>query len=145
MQDAISKSGIEPSSPDVLFVISTTKGNISLLDAGLKKKFEPDRIHLWKTARIVSEYFQNKNIPVTISNACISGVAAILYAANEIRQGRFKHAIICGVDALTKFVVRGFQSFLAISELPCKPFDAARNGISLGEAAATVVVSGKEK
>ena len=141
VNDAISRSGIQTSSPDVLFVISTTKGNIALLDPELRKSFEPDRIHLWKTARLVSEYFQNKNTPVTISNACISGVAAILYAANELRQGRFKHAVVCGVDELTKFVVSGFQSFLAISEQPCKPFDASRSGISLGEAAATVVLS----
>lgn len=141
IQDAVTKSGIDPSSADILFVISTTKGNIALLDTELKKKFEADRIHLWKTARIVSDYFKNNNTPVTISNACISGVAAILYAAGEIKKGKFKHAVVCGVDELTKFVVSGFQSFLAISEQQCKPFDAARNGISLGEAAATVVIS----
>lgn len=42
---------------------------------------------------------------------------------------------------ITRFVLSGFQSFQAVSAAPCKPFDAARNGVTLGEGAATIVLS----
>ncbi|MFZ1452604.1 MAG: beta-ketoacyl synthase, partial [Ferruginibacter sp.] len=46
-----------------------------------------------------------------------------------------------GADVISKFVLSGFQSFQAVSPLPCKPFDIARDGINLGEAAGTIVLS----
>lgn len=141
MTDAIAGAGIDASSPETIFVFSTTKGNIELLNKEEQKKFEPSRIHLWRTAQVMTDYFGNHNKPVVISNACISGVAAIIYAAGLLEKGKFKNAVVCGMDALTEFVVSGFQSFLAISPEACRPFDHDRTGISLGEAAATVVLS----
>jgi 3-oxoacyl-[acyl-carrier-protein] synthase-1 len=145
IKDAVNKSGVDTDSNETLFVFSTTKGNIELLDKKFQNEFEPDRIQLWKTAQVVTEVFQNKNKPVVISNACISGVVAIMNAASLIRQGKYKNAVVCGMDLLTEFVVSGFQSFLAISPEPCKPFDKSRTGISLGEACATVVLSSERK
>jgi 3-oxoacyl-[acyl-carrier-protein] synthase-1 len=49
--------------------------------------------------------------------------------------------VVAGADLITQFVLSGFQSFHAVSDTPCKPFDAGRNGITLGEAAATIVLS----
>jgi len=143
--DVISQSGIDASGSDTVFVYSSTKGNIDLLQPELKNEFDPSRIHLWKTAAVVTDYFKNKNKPVLISNACISGVVAVLYAAELLQKGKYKHAVVCGMDELTEFVVSGFQSFLAISAEPSKPFDQFRNGISLGEACATVVLSTERK
>jgi 3-oxoacyl-[acyl-carrier-protein] synthase-1 len=143
--DAMQRSAVDPTSPETLFVFSTTKGNIELLDKKSDSEFDRDRLQIWKTAEIVCEYFQNRNKPVIISNACISGVVAIIYAAELIQQGKFKNAVVCGMDALTEFVVSGFQSFLAISTEPCKPFDKFRTGISLGEACATIVLSSVKK
>ena len=145
VSDAMKLSGIDAASSDTLFIFSSTKGNIELLSSKHKNEFDPDRIHLWKTAQVIAEYFGNPNKPLVISNACISGVAALIIGAEYVRQGKWKHVVVCGVDALTEFVVSGFQSFLAISEQPCRPFDKERNGISLGEAAATVVISSEKK
>lgn len=143
--DAIGRSGIDATTNDTVFVFSTTKGNIELLNSKLKNEFDSSRVQLWKTAQVVTDYFRNKNKPAVISNACISGVVAIIYAAELIQKGKFKNAVVCGMDALTEFVVSGFQSFLAISGEPCKPFDRSRNGISLGEACATIVLSSERK
>jgi 3-oxoacyl-[acyl-carrier-protein] synthase-1 len=139
--DAVQQSGIDSASSDTLFVYSTTKGNIDLLDKTIGKEFDRERIQLWKSAQLITGIFENKNKPVTISNACISGVIAIMYAAEQIQKGKYKNAVVCGMDLLTEFVVSGFQSFLAISAEPCKPFDKFRTGISLGEACATVILS----
>src|SRR5690606_8967191 len=57
------------------------------------------------------------------------------------QSGRYDHAVIAGADVITQFVLSGFQSFHAVSDQPCKPFDAKRNGITLGEAAATIILS----
>ncbi len=139
--DAVRHSGIDITGTDTIFVFSTTKGNIELLNSKFKNEFDSSRIQLWKTAQFVTYFFRNPNKPVVISNACISGVVALIYASELVQDGKFKNAVVCGMDALTEFVVSGFQSFLAISGEPCKPFDQARNGISLGEACATIVLS----
>lgn len=122
-------------------VISTTKGNIALLEqgyAGVKP------MQLFATAEKVAKHFGAVHTPYVVSNACISGLLAILIGQRLIRSGQFDHVVVSGADLLTKFVVSGFQSFQAVSDAPCRPFDAARNGITLGEGAATVVLT-KEK
>ncbi|MCF8374241.1 MAG: hypothetical protein K9H64_21645 [Bacteroidales bacterium] len=141
MHDALSKTSIDPTSEETLFVISTTKGNIDLHDKEKKKAYDPERIHLWAAAAEVGAFFKNPNTPVVISNACISGVLAIVTAAGLIRQGQYKNAIVAGADILSHFVVSGFQSFLSLSPQPCRPFDKNRDGLSLGEGAGCIVLS----
>ena len=134
---AVEAAGIDPRSPEVLFVLSTTKGNVSLLENA--ERFEPDRVHLWRSAQILGNYFGNPNEVVVVSNACISGVAAQLLAFDLMRMRGYRYAVVVGGDILGKFVVSGFQSFKALSATRCKPFDAEREGLNLGEAAATMV------
>jgi 3-oxoacyl-[acyl-carrier-protein] synthase I len=58
-----------------------------------------------------------------------------------LQAGKYKHVIITGCDRFTRFVLKGFQSFQAVSDAPCKPFDKERKGITLGEASATIILS----
>ena len=80
-----------------------------------------------------------------VSNACISGLLAILVGMRLIKSGQYENAVIAGADVISKFVLSGFQSFQAISDEPCKPFDQARSGISLGEGAGTLILSSHKK
>jgi 3-oxoacyl-[acyl-carrier-protein] synthase-1 len=137
--NALRHADIPADSNDTLFLFSTTKGNINLLEA--PHNFEDERILLWRTAEIVSQFFNNPNTPITISNACISGVTAINTAASLLRAGHYKHAVVMGADIMSEFTPSGFQSFKAISAEPCKPFDKNRDGITLGEAAGTMILS----
>ena len=137
---AASQSDIDLTSPETLFVISTTKGNISLLDPKNSKDFDPERVNLWASAREIGSFFKNPNTPVIVSQACISGVSAILTAKMFLEAGKFKNVVVTGGDVLSKFVVSGFQSFKALSPTRCKPFDANRDGLSLGEGAATIIL-----
>lgn len=119
-----------------VFILSTTKGNIELLGE------VPDERSLLNTsATIIAKEIGLSTKPLVVSHACVSGVIAQLYALRLLHAGRYKHAIITGCDRFSKFILSGFQSFMAISDEPCKPFDAARKGITLGEAAATIILS----
>ena len=136
---AIRKSGIDPSSDRVLFIISTTKGNVSLLDRDVNG-FPQERVLLGKSASIVSRYFGNPNTPVVVCNACISGVCAQIEAMRALRSGRYDYAVVIGADEQSPFIISGFLSFKALTDTPCRPFDKDRMGLNLGECAATVVL-----
>lgn len=133
---AIEEANIAADCKDVIFVLSTTKGNVDLL---AESSYEPERLYLWRTAQLVAEFFDNPNTPIVVSNACISGCAAQIAAVNQLRYGGYKYAVVIGAETLSQFVISGFQSFKALSPERCKPFDANRRGLNLGEAAAAIV------
>ncbi len=127
--------------PRTLLVISTTKGNINLLEDRYKLVFDHRRLYLWELGRIIGRFFGFVNTPVMISNACISGLVAIMTAMRHLRTGRWDHAVVAGGDIVSEFVISGFQSFQAISPEPCKPFDLNRTGLSLGEGCGAIVLT----
>jgi len=139
--DALQRSPVSGQEADTVFIMSSTKGNISLLeteplDAALKKQMT-----LGHSAKVIARHFGFINTPVIISHACISGLVAIITAMHLLQSGRYNHAVVAGADVITRFVLSGFQSFHAVSDEPCRPFDAVRKGINLGEGAATVILS----
>jgi len=141
IENALSLEPIDYRSERTVFILSSTKGNISLLE---QEKISPElaeKISLAHSAAGIQEYFQLPAQPLIISHACISGVLAQITAMRLLQQGLYDHAVICGADLITRFVLSGFQSFQAVSAAPCKPFDANRTGITLGEGAATVILS----
>ncbi|PWN61460.1 beta-ketoacyl synthase N-terminal-like domain-containing protein [Chryseobacterium oncorhynchi] len=123
---------------DTAFILSTTKGNISLLknQSGL-----PEGVYLPKLAQKIADFFGFKTKPIVVSNACVSGVMAIAVAKNMIQAGKYKNAFVIAGDELSEFVISGFNSFQAIGTEPCKPYDLNRNGINIGEAAAAVYIT----
>lgn len=135
---AATTANIDISSPDALFILSTTKGNIHLLDTP-DQTYDPRKLHLWHTAQLIAKHFNNTNEPITISNACISGLCAQITAIRELSDGRYTTAVVIGIDLLSRFIISGFQSLKALSPKPCQPFDDNRSGLNLGEAAATII------
>jgi len=137
--DAVSGLNIDLTSPKTLLIISTTKGNIDLLKDN--KGYSDDRVHLWKSAQEIGHYFDTSQTPLVISNACVSGVLAIIAGHRLIEQGKYENVVVCGCDVLSEFIVSGFQSFFSLSKDVCKPFDKDRSGLTLGEGAGTVVLT----
>lgn len=125
-------------SEDTAFILSTTKGNISLLKNQSKL---PESVYLSKLAQKIADFFGFKTKPIVISNACISGVMAIAVAKNMIQAGRYKDAFVVAGDELSEFVISGFNSFQAIGSGPCQPYDKNRDGINIGEAAAALYIT----
>ena len=138
IKQLIAQVSIQVDSGEVLFVFSTTKGNISLLG---HNTFDKGRMRLGAMAKTITDYFNNPNEPVVISNACISGLQAIQYACFSLSQKKYKYVVVSGADMVSDFVLAGFSSFQALSPFPCTPFDKNRAGLSLGEGAGSLLLS----
>lgn len=133
---------VDPASERVIFVVSTTKGNVDLLDD--PQGFAPERVWPGVAASCIARYFGNPNRPVVVSNACASGACAQLAAWRMLTAGQYDHAVVVGADYQSKFIVTGFQSFKALAPEECRPFDRERCGLNPGEAAATIIYTRKE-
>jgi 3-oxoacyl-[acyl-carrier-protein] synthase II len=76
----------------------------------------------------------------TVVTACSSSATSVGYAADLIRYGRAEMMLAGGSDAMCRLTFAGFNSLRALDEMPCRPFDAMRRGISLGEGAAFLLL-----
>ena len=135
---AIEDSGIDASSDKTIFVLSTTKGNVSLLEKNVCG-VDDNRVLLGVMANVISCHFGNSNMPIVVSNACISGVCAQIVAKRCLESSKYDNAVVIGADEQSPFIVSGFMSFRALSPEVCHPFSKNRNGLNLGEAAATII------
>ncbi|MCD8317594.1 MAG: beta-ketoacyl synthase [Paraprevotella sp.] len=136
---ALRKTDINPAESDVIFILATTKGNIELQDEEYGSRFPVERLGLMEAAKQVTEWFHHPFVPLVVCNACISGLSAQQEAVRALCSGRYRYAVVIGVDVLSPFVVSGFQSLKAVSDQMCRPFDEDRNGLNLGEAAACII------
>ena len=142
-ENTLQQTPIDPASERVLFILSTTKGNVFLLDQR-ETGFPKERVLLGVAAQQMTNYFGNPNKPLVVSNACISGVCAQIEAMRNLESGDYDAVVVVGCDVQSAFIVSGFQSFKALSAEPCKPFDAQRAGLNLGDAAATLIYIRKD-
>lgn len=76
-----------------------------------------------------------EGLAVTISTACSSSSKVFAAAARAIATGQCEAALVGGVDSLCLTTLHGFHALQLVSPEPCRPADAARRGISIGEAA----------
>lgn len=155
VQEVISQSGASLREPDCALLLSTTKGNVDLLS----KQVASDELvapgesngssiqlptdspaFLWKMAERIGNFFGACNQVDVISNACISGVSALIVAKRQIESGRYKRVIVAGGDILSHFITSGFLSFRSVSAQRCRPYDIQRDGLSLGEACGAVLL-----
>jgi 3-oxoacyl-[acyl-carrier-protein] synthase-1 len=143
--DAVLTAGIKPANSKTGFILSTTKGNIQLIEGLTGERLTDSQVSLHASADRVSKKLGFVHEPLVVSHACISGLLAMITGMRLIQSGVYDQLVITGADLITEFIYSGFRSFQAISAGPCKPFDATRDGISLGEAAATVILSSEKK
>ncbi|HDZ14607.1 hypothetical protein LCGC14_1263780 [marine sediment metagenome] len=138
LEKIIKTSGVELTNR-VGLIISTTKGNIDTLDED--SKFPEKRAYLDALGLEIQEYFGFTQTPIIVSNACVSGVLALVVAKRMIAQGSFDHIFVVAGDMVTKFIISGFNSFQALSDEPCRPYCKTRSGINIGEVAASVLMT----
>jgi 3-oxoacyl-[acyl-carrier-protein] synthase II len=135
----------------VPLVLGTTAGGMSLGEAYYRQSARTPHRQQQQATRAVHYQAQVQgrmvldaldiNGPITIiSNACASGSNAIGHAWDLIRRGQAECVLAGGYDALSELVFSGFDALQALSPTVCRPFDARRDGLALGEGAAAVTL-----
>ena len=151
-QEAWKQSGWQTSETDadqLPLVLGTTAGGMLLGEAYYRRAVQAPTRQRQQATRAVQYQPQSQGRmvlealgcsgPVTvISNACASGANAIGHAWDLVRAGRAERVIAGGYDALCQLVFCGFDSLQALSPTVCRPFDAQRDGLALGEGAGIV-------
>lgn len=135
---AIAQAGIDVSRTDVVFILSTTKGDVELLTSDTA---DASSLYPGQSAQRIATLLGFTTQPIVVCNACISGLSAIILAQRLLNSHLYRHAVVCGCDSQSDFIVSGFQSLKALSPFACLPFDMERTGLNLGEAAATMVLA----
>jgi 3-oxoacyl-[acyl-carrier-protein] synthase I len=122
------------------FIFSTTKGNID----ALQSKTTFNQSYLSIPAKKIANYYGFINEPIVVSNACVSGIYAVALAKRMIQARTYDNVYVVAADIISEFVLSGFNSFQALSDEPCKPYDAKRKGVNLGEAAAAILITSQK-
>lgn len=138
-EEALEEAG-RPDVASMGVVLATTKGDMSGIcgeGAGLGS---PIRL-----GALVSEAFGFGLPPTGLSCACASGVVGIASAARRIALGECDRLVVVAADAVNEFILRGFGGLGALDPGPCRPFDADRRGVSLGDGAGAVVLTAHER
>ena len=142
---------LEGPDTNIPLVLGTTGGGMALgehylahaLRAPLANRQQATRLVNYQAPQQALDVFDAFGFsgPITIiANACASGANAVGHAWELVRSGQAARAMTGGHDALCQLIFAGFDSLQALSAAPCRPFDAQRNGLTLGEAAAVMTL-----
>lgn len=131
---------------DANLIVATTKGEIDLIE----EKILMGRNDITENGQAaflekVSSLAGTKDTGMIISAACSSAAAAIARAAAMIRCMRSECVLVVACDSVTEFVFSGFSSLMALDKFSAMPFDKNRSGLSLGEAAAFVLLMSESR
>ena len=144
----------------ILLVSGTTVGGMDVTELSfdrLSRQLErgeslsPEDIELLKhhdcgnSTQQMADYFGIFDDVTTISTACSSAANAIMLGARLLKMGRADVVVAGGTEALSRFHLNGFNSLMILDHEPCRPFDATRAGLNLGEGAAYVVLEPEEQ
>jgi 3-oxoacyl-[acyl-carrier-protein] synthase II len=148
--EAWTQAGWEPSE-NLPVVLGTTSGEMSLGEKYLQQALASPLVKKRQPTRVVHYQVQQQGLDLcgafgfqgpltTISNACASGANAIGHAWEMLRHGSAEKVLTGGYDALCELTFAGFDSLQALSPTACRPFDAQRDGLTLGEGAAILTL-----
>ena len=135
--EALTHTDLDVHGERTIFILSTTKADVEELGFATERDGDYHRPAL--SAQRIAEHVGIGGGAIVCCNACISGVSAQILADRLISCGHYDNAVVCGADLVSSFTASGFLSFKSLSNEACRPFDADRQGLNLGEAAATIV------
>ena len=148
--EAWQQSGWEPQE-DLPVVLGTTSGGMRMGEEYYRQAINPAARSQGLAQRAIQYQPQRQGLDLAqafgfrgpqtiIANACASGANAVGHAWHLIRHGRAERVLTGGYDALSHLVFSGFDSLQALSPTECRPFDARRDGLALGEGAAVLAL-----
>lgn len=154
LAEALEQSGLRPANGTPL-VLGTTSGQMPLGEVFYQRAVTTPALQRGQALRAVQYQPQSQAVeaqlalgfsgPVTIiANACASGANALGHAWHLVRHGLATQVLAGGYEALSQLVFAGFDCLQALSTTTCRPFDAQRDGLALGEGAAMFVVESLE-
>ena len=135
--EALTHTDLDVHGERTIFILSTTKADVEEL--GFAEERDGDYHRPALSAQRIAGHIGIGGGAIVCCNACISGVSAQILADRLISTGHYDNAVVCGADLVSSFTASGFLSFKSLSNEACRPFDADRQGLNLGEAAATIV------
>lgn len=139
----------------ILLVSGTTVGGMDITELSYDRltgqlergeTMKPEDIDLLKhhdcgnSTQQMADHFGIFDDVTTISTACSSAANAIMLGARLLQAGQAEMVVAGGTEALSRFHLNGFNSLMILDHEPCRPFDATRAGLNLGEGAAYVVL-----
>ena len=148
-REALQQAGLQHTDR-CAFISGTTVGGMDLTEQHLHHYAQGqalDHIRLHEadsTTRTIASHLSPFAFTATPSTACSSALNAVLLGANMLRTGQAKAAVVGGAESLSKFHLNGFNTLMILSHEPCRPFDANRNGLNLGEGAGYLVLEREE-
>ena len=132
---------------DVGFISGTTVGGMDMSEQYYLDYISSDAhkeyiaVHdCGSCSDMTADHFGKFAFATTLSTACSSAANAIILGANMIRCGEADIVVVGGSECITKFHLNGFNSLMILDTKPCRPFDATRAGLNLGEGAAYLVL-----
>ncbi len=133
--------------PDAV-IIGATTGGILTTEMHLKNHVSDPEAFAYHAVGSVAEYiagkYHCKGPIITVSNACSSGTTAIKIALEMLRSGQVRRVLAGGVDSLCRLTYYGFKSLQLIDPAGARPLDQDRRGMSVGEAAAMILLVADE-
>lgn len=148
LEEAVREAGLGPSDLRRCgFVSGTTVGGMDKSEQYYTDFLENDSKNEYiathdcgACTEMIADHVGRFAFVTTVSTACSSAANAVILAANLIRSGRADIVVAGGSECLTKYHLNGFNSLMILDREPCRPFDATRAGLNLGEGAAYVVL-----
>jgi len=132
--------------PDTYVITASTKAGIDNLEKVRRGEPAESRdIYLSTLVDTVSKKLGLSAGGVHISAACASATIALARASAMIASGRKECILVCCLDVVTEFIYSGFSALRALSPEACRPFDKDRQGLTLGEGAAALLLMSPER
>lgn len=137
LQEALAQAGLKDGQ-DMMLISGTTVGG---MDRTEKCFPQYSRDHsCGSSTDLAALFIGGFDDATTLSTACSSAANAVIFGANLLRSGRYKRVVVGGSESLSSYHLHGFHSLMILDREPCRPFDATRAGLNLGEGAAFLVL-----
>ena len=132
---------LEPVPGDAALITATIKSGIDNLESECRgKPTGMQDILLASVTELLGARLGLKNTGICISASCASSTIAIARGASLIASGQAEAVLVCCADIVSEYAFSGFTALKALAPDPCQPFDRDRQGLSLGEGAAALLL-----
>jgi 3-oxoacyl-[acyl-carrier-protein] synthase-1 len=137
LQEALQQAGLDDGS-GMRLIGGTTVGGMDLTEK-IFPKYSPHH-GCGASTDLAALFVGGFEDATTLSTACSSAANAFMFGANLLRTGQYERVVVGGSESLSNYHLNGFNSLMILDREPCRPFDATRAGLNLGEGAAYLVL-----